>query len=177
MKKIKIIAELVNKSRDIDGRLLITFRLDNFKLEHLLMDIKEDKYSLEIKEITNKRTLQQNSFMWALIDEIDKKQNGYLSDPIGIYCQILEMANAKYEYLLCEERTIESLRKSSGIRALDVKGKEYVNGIEYTLIKVFIGTSQFNKKEMAQLLDTTINYANELGIETEYYKNLMEEIK
>ena len=83
------------------------------------------------------------------------------------------MANAKYEYLLCEERVLDSLRENAGIRALEVKGNEYVNGIEYLLVKVYIGSSKFDTKEMTQLLDTAIHYAEELGIVTDYYMEML----
>lgn len=173
MKKIKLVGDLVNKSRDIEGNMLITFKVNNVRLEAMLLELENKPYSIEIKEVSNKRSLQQNAYLWALIDEIDKELNGYLSDRMGVYCQILEMANAKYEYLLCEERVLDSLRENAGIRALEVKGNEYVNGIEYLLVKVYIGSSKFDTKEMTQLLDTAIHYAEELGIVTDYYMEML----
>lgn len=173
MKKIKLVGDLVNKSRDIEGNMLITFKVNNVRLEAMLLELENKPYSIEIKEVSNKRSLQQNAYLWALIDEIDKELNGYLSDRMGVYCQILKMANAKYEYLLCEERVLDSLRENAGIRALEVKGNEYVNGIEYLLVKVYIGSSKFDTKEMTQLLDTAIHYAEELGIVTDYYMEML----
>lgn len=173
MKKIKLVGDLVNKSRDIEGNMLITFKVNNVRLEAMLLELENKPYSIEIKEVSNKRSLQQNAYLWALIDEIDKELNGYLSDRMGVYCQILEMANVKYEYLLCEERVLDSLRENAGIRALEVKGNEYVNGIEYLLVKVYIGSSKFDTKEMTQLLDTAIHYAEELGIVTDYYMEML----
>ena len=59
MKKIKLVGDLVNKSRDIEGNMLITFKVNNVRLEAMLLELENKPYSIEIKEVSNKRSLQQ----------------------------------------------------------------------------------------------------------------------
>ena len=39
--------------------------------------------------------------------------------------------------------------------------------------KVFIGSSKMNKEEMGQLIDKTLWYAEQLGIDTIYYRDML----
>lgn len=58
------------------------------------------KYEVNIQEYRSKRSLEQNAYMWLLISEIDKKLNGERpSEPIDVYIQCLQRANAKYDFI------------------------------------------------------------------------------
>lgn len=125
----------------------------------------EKIYSLEIKEYKSKRTLQQNKYMWALIREIARVQ---LQDEMEIYISALEDANAKYTYIMGLEDIQDELCKN--FRAVKVVRPEYVHNKKFIVYKCFIGSSKFDKEEMAKLLDIVINYAEELNINTNIYE-------
>ena len=64
-----------------------------------ILDLKfedNDFLKAEITRIKDKKTLQQNRYMWSLIDQIAQKQN---QDEMEVYCQALQEANAKYTWL------------------------------------------------------------------------------
>lgn len=61
-----------------------------------ILDLKfedNDFLKAEITRIKDKKTLQQNRYMWELIHQIAKKQK---QDEMEVYCQALQEANAKY---------------------------------------------------------------------------------
>ena len=142
-----------------------------FLIENLYsdLDIDLDKdYSLEIKEVKSKRTLQQNKYMWALLHEIAHHEN-IKQDEVELYSFALEEANAKYIYLMGKPEAEDELRKN--FRAVRVVRPTVEQGKDFLIYKCFIGTSKMDTKEMKKVLDIIIGWAIELGIETneEYY--------
>lgn len=121
------------------------------------------EYVMELKELRNHRTLQQNKYMWKLIHKIsDQEELG--ETEIDVYCKALEEANAKYIYLLGVREAENELRKN--FRAVKVVRPTIENGKEYIVYKCFVGSSKMNTKEMTKLLEIIIAWAEELGIDT-----------
>lgn len=140
-------------------------------IENLFSDIDIEpnkEYVLELKPVRSKRTLQQNKMMWSLIHQIAGHESMNQTE-VEIYTLALEEANAKYVYLLGVREAEEELRKN--FRAVKVVRPTIENGKEYIVYKCFVGSSKMDTKEMKQVLDIIIAWANELGIETdeEYY--------
>lgn len=122
----------------------------------------DKKYLVEIKEPKDKRTLNQNKYMWAIINEISKKQH---EDSIDIYCHALEEARAVYSDVIGEPEIEEELRK--GFRAVKIIRPLFQKGKKYYVYRCFTGSSKFNKKEMTDLLEIILKWAYELDINTE----------
>lgn len=142
-----------------------------FLIENLFSDLDVDlekEYSLELKEVKSKRTLQQNKYMWALIHSIAHHESMNQNE-VEIYSLALEEANSKYIYLMGTPEAEDELRKN--FRAVRVVRPTVENGKEFIVYKCFIGTSKMDIKEMKKVLDIIIAWAEELGIETneEYY--------
>ncbi|WP_050636152.1 recombination protein NinB [Candidatus Stoquefichus sp. SB1] len=94
------------------------------------------KYKIDIAEYRSKRSLEQNSYMWALLTEIDKKINGgKANNPVEIYIQCLERAHAKSNFYLCVEDGLDMLKRQ--FRATREIGKETINGIDYINVECF----------------------------------------
>ena len=49
-------------------------------------------YEVTLKEWKESRSLRQNRFLWALIHEIDQKENGFLSDEMAVYRNLIKLA-------------------------------------------------------------------------------------
>lgn len=142
-------------------------------IENLFSDIEIEpgkEYVMELREVRTKRTLQQNKYMWALIHKIASHESQKMSE-VEIYSLALEQANAKYIYLKALPEAEDILRKS--FRAVRVVRPDEENGKEFIIYKCFVGSSKLDTKEMKKLLDIFIDWANELGIETDekYYTN------
>src|SRR5690625_4565114 len=72
------------------------------------------RYEVDIKEYKSKRSLEQNRYLWLLITEIAKKENGGIANQDNItatYCNLLEKANAKFEFILCSPDAIKEFKK------------------------------------------------------------------
>lgn len=130
------------------------------------------KYKIDIAEYRSKRSLEQNSYMWALLTEIDKKINGgRADDPVKIYIQCLERAHAKSNFYLCVEDGLDMLKRQ--FRATREIGNVTINGINYVNVECFWGSSHMNTKEMTDLIDIVLDYASEVDIYTPYWEGLL----
>lgn len=157
---------LQNITRTEKGALLI---FDTHANAEAMTELIGQNLTLDIK--TGKdRTLNQNALLWALIGEIDAKTNGRRSEDgsTTIYCQLIKMARIKPEYMLALEEALPSLKKA--FRVVLERGKRTLNGKEMTVYECYLGSSDFTTKEMSDLIETTLDYAEKTGIDTAYYR-------
>ena len=127
-----------------------------------LFELDQEKYySIKIKEIKNKKTLQQNRYMWKLIGQIAKKQH---QDEMDVYCMALQETNAKYTWLKGFPEIKEDLLKV--FRAVQITRYEEEGSKRLAIFKCYEGTSKYDKKEMMELLEIIIYWAEELNIPT-----------
>lgn len=170
--KTKIVGELARRSTNEDGSLEITFKIDSWNYKHYARDLEKKEYSIELSEVKSKRTIQQNKYFWKLVHEIASNENASRHDDWEMYCYLLGQAKAKYTYVSVIELGLEALKRE--VRALEVLSYETrENGTKWANCRVFIGSSKMDTKEMGRLIDVTLAYAEELGIDTSYYADMM----
>lgn len=129
-----------------------------------ILDLKfndDDFLKAEITKVKDKKTLQQNRYMWELIGQIAKKQ---YQDEMEVYCQALQEANAKYTWLKGLPETKEKLLEV--YRAVQITRYEEEHGKKIAIFKCYEGTSKYDKKEMMELIEIVERWAEELGIPT-----------
>lgn len=127
------------------------------------IDLKDGKYSVEITDYKKGRSLNQNAYLWKLINEISKKENGDYTESQNIYIMMLRMAKAKHTDLIIQKEALEDFRKL--YRDIDV----LKTSDDMVVIRAYQGSSQMDTKEMSELIDVAIKYAQEVGIDTRYY--------
>lgn len=113
--------------------------------------------TFEIKELKPKRTLSQNAYAWKLINEIGNKINKSKEE---VYLQMLK------DYGQSEIVSMLSSISPRVLKYYEVIGTGIVNGKEFTHYKVFVGSSDFDTKEMKIFIDGIIQECHQLGIET-----------
>ncbi|MGJ0961697.1 hypothetical protein ACR75P_08430 [Faecalicoccus pleomorphus] len=171
--KTKVIGKLLQRTIDEDGSMNVTFKVDNWRYRNYLQKLDKKEYSIVLSDVRNSRTLQQNKYLWALIHEISENENAQSNDDIEMYCYLLRMAKAKYTFVSVIEDGLEDLKKE--MRYVEVIEYETrPNGKRFANCRVFLGSSKFDTKEMAKLIDTTIEYAENLGIDTAYYREVLQ---
>lgn len=171
--EMKIIGNFKDLLQDSTGKGIVSFLVSNFSHKNQLATLEHDKtYSIEIKEIKSKRSIEQNRYMWALLHEIDVAMNGERSnDEWSVYIQCLERAGAKFDYIGCLPEAEQALREN--FRAVKFIKKIDLNGKDGNMYKVFIGSSKMNVQEMNMLIETALDMAHEVGINTSYYDEVL----
>lgn len=146
------------------GDVIVSFAIENYSQQQLVNQLKEQKYSLEIKQYYDKRSLEQNRMLWHNLQIISEELG---QDIMKTYCDLLERADAKSDFVITAFEMSEQLRKSfRGVRFIKM---QEVNGKDCYIYKVYLGSSKMDKKEMSQLLEISFDLLAELGIEREYY--------
>lgn len=171
---IRLTGKIGSLYRDLDGNGVVTFTTSILRGFEELKSLDPFKdYSIEIKQIKSKRSLQQNRMLWGLIGLIDEKENGRRTaeGSEGIYITLLEMADAKVDFIAALPETEKMLRQS--FRAIKLVQPFRQGGQQMNLYKVVSGSSKMNTTEMGALIDTTLDYAARQGIDTDYWKEVL----
>lgn len=130
-------------------------------------------YLLTIEKPKKKRSQNQNAMLWALVGEIGMQINGSRTDDEDIYCQIIEMAGAKAEYYECVPQAVDTLKKVFRVVKV-VQYRENENGVQLAVCKCYAGTSVMSTAEMSAVIDAALSYAEDVGIDSEYWKNVLQ---
>ena len=128
----------------------------------------KNELSVEVKERKSSRSLRQNAMLWALINKIADEQSGEhtAEASMAVYCNLLQEANAAFEWLLTTADKRELLKSFRAVQDYGEREVTAKNGeqIKMRVYKCFIGSSKFDTKEMTQLIDCALRYCDELGI-------------
>lgn len=165
--------EIKGISYNLAGKPLITFEIDRMADVNNIPTLeKDEKLKIKITKQGSNRTLYQNNLMWAIIAEIDAKENGIPSEDgrWDIYTLGIENKGVEYEDYLIPQKALKAIKK--GYRATRVL-ENYGDDV---LVRCFIGSSRFNKSQMGELIDYFIRYAGELNIPLTDYRHQYEEL-
>ncbi len=170
---MKITGNFSRIGRNENNETEITFTIGERYRNNIQELAKEDLYSINITKARDKRTEQQNKYMWALIGEIDKAVNGDRSnDDWNIYLEALVRAGAKTTHVLVEPEAEITLK--TNFRAIQLVRKIKLGDKIFNDYKCYSGSSKLDKKEMAQVIETLLDMASECGLDIAYWKDVFE---
>lgn len=121
-----------------------------------MLNLPEDK-KYELKEYKEKRTLNQNSYYWKLLNELSRKLK---IPPDELHFELITKSCPFEEYLVPYEANLR------GIEYYIEKGKIERNGKLFKTIRVYVGSSRLDTTEMGILLDNLIEECQSQGIDT-----------
>lgn len=166
-----IIGRIRDFARDIlSGKQRLTLEIDGDCTE-LIEQLKDETLSIEIKKYRKKRSLTANNYYWTLVGKISEinhvstayTHNMYLRD-----CHYLEEADGATIAVTIPdtpEAEADVLNKTEYHLLPTSQTIEGKNGtLRYYLM--LRGSSTFDSKEMARLIDFAVQDAKQLGIET-----------
>ena len=146
---------------------LLTFSVEKLTPEQLeaLEKAKDKQLDLSISVHRKKRSLDSNSYMWALLSKIAQVLNTSKDE---VYEECLQ----KYGYL--DEEIIITVKSDVDMSRIDghwrfIRANGKFKG--YIMIR---GTSTYNTAEMSHFLDMVVQEAKDLGIETATPEQLAE---
>ena len=160
---MKIHAKLKTKIIDSENHAHLNFYVTNFRQVSYLDELESDvEYSLEIKKVKSKRSMQQNKLLWAMLHllEIETKELA-----IDWYIKALVDTGAVVDYIWVAQRIEDTIKKS--FRALQRVKFEQQKKVDGHWCRVIVGSSKFNIKQMNELIETVMRYCAEHEIETE----------
>ena len=162
---------LVNVTKDIiSGKLNVTFQIDTEPIAELNeWGRTSDVLDIIAKKHTKKRSLTANAYFHVLV--------GKIADKLGISKtrakNILICRYGQQDFLddgnpiiLKTNISVEKMLEQEFLHCQACKVDRQHDGSEVLFYKVFRGSHTLDSKEMAVLIDGTVQEAKELGIET-----------
>lgn len=171
---MRLIGELKDIVKDSKGNTIVSFAITNYSQQQLLNQLKDDKYSIEIKKYKDNRTLEQNRLLWKLLSIIDEEINGVASPDgeMNLYITALLKAKSKFTYIIAETKVEQDLHRN--FRAVQYI-KPYNEEKETAIYRVFYGSSKMDKKEFALLVEAVKQLGYEAGVEMTYWEAVLGE--
>jgi len=125
--------------------------------------------SVEVKQYRQKRSLDANAYMWVLLSKMAEVLQTTKDE---LYLQMLERYG-QFTHIIVKPNIVEKIKQEW--RTVRELGEVTVNGKKGIQLQCYFGSSTYDSKEMATLIDGIISEAKELGIEviTESEKNLL----
>jgi hypothetical protein len=145
----------------LQGDLTVTLTLPRHHADNLkkLMDA---DIEVDIKKYREKRSMSQNAYAWTLITKIAQSINPPMNKE-EVYAEMLK------RYGQGGIISVQKDKVADVMRAFDYyvqKGEGEVNGKEFLHMMVYVGSSQYDTKEMSTFIDGIVEEAKDLGIET-----------
>lgn len=157
----------------MEGKILKTDKIGNaLKLSVVLNGnpnilnkiaaLQEKPVSVEIKEVKEKRSLEQNSKLWAVMTDMSEVLH---SSPNEIYEEMLQ------RYAPATIATLQAdVDPGYLFKHYSLYKEGILKGIKFIAYKVYTGSSKMNIGQMSAFLEGVISEAKELGIDTEKYE-------
>ena len=158
-----MVGKIVEYSRSLEGKPRVTFEVDSFDE---IRGMEEKELSIEINKRRNKRSLNANAYFHVLLGKIVEKLK--ISKQRA---KNLLLAKYGQREILDDGPLIVSILSNvdmlerEDIHCVPV-GHGEVNGKDFTHWAVLKPSHEYDTKEMAELIDGTVESAKELGIET-----------
>lgn len=153
-------SKLIDLSQSLDGILSAKVEIPRTEIE----DIKKLRgcdISLEIKKWRNKRSLDANAYAWVLISEMAVKLEKSKEE---IYLQMLKDYGVSLVVSVKSEEDIEKIEKA--FKYYEPFGSGVVGEKQFTHYKIYIGSSNYDTKEMSIFIKGIVQEAEQLGIPT-----------
>ncbi len=134
---------------------------------------KDVMYDVIIKKHKNKRSLNANAYCWVLLEKMAKVLHTNKTD---LYIKMLK-DYGQFEYIIVKKSKVDMIkarideqREDERYRAMVDLGKVTVESergeTEGEQLQMYIGSSNYDTKEMARFIDGIVNECKDLNIET-----------
>ena len=121
---------------------------------------KGKELSVEIKQFRQKRSLDSNGYMWVLLGELAEK---LLTSKDELYLLMLDRYGV-YTHIVVKPNMVDKVKQEWKItREL---GPVVINGQDGIQLQCYFGSSTYDTKEMARLLEGVVAECKEVGIDT-----------
>lgn len=145
----------------------ITLILNERESINNIEKLKGDKLCVEIKKYRNKRSLDANSYCWVLCDKIAKElcKDGTTTTKEDIYKnEILQIGT--FEPFIVQERTFENFKRIWEKQGLGFLVQEVSKKDKCIKVNCYYGSSTYDSKEMSLLIQSIVELAKTLDVET-----------
>ena len=164
---MKAIAKEVTLAYDMDGKPEVYVSLRGAKLDKVAkcqeLIEKGKTLDVEIRQHHSRRSLDANSYAWVIISKIADVLHTSKDE---VYTEMLVRYGQREQQLVSVvEEGVPAIRRATNNHCTIV-GESELNGKSFVHLAILRGSSTYDSREMAVLIDGIVQDAKELGIET-----------
>ena len=155
--------KLLDLAVSLSGRQRLTieidgdFRKDFDELRHLDVDV-------SIKKFRARRSLDANGYAWVLIDKIAARAG---VNKVDVYRDHIRQIGGVSEVVCVREKAADRLREGWSKNGLGWQTDTLPSKIDGCVnVVLYYGSSTYDTRQMSALIDTLVDTAKSLGIET-----------
>lgn len=155
----------VSWQRDRDGVWLCLHAEVPSQVQGICEKFAEDKrYVAELKEYREKRSLTANAYFWQLLD---KMAAALMRDKEDLYLDYVKHIGPFKDFTLTEEEA-KTFRVAWSMLGTGwpTEQVDISEDGDKLVIRAYYGSSQYSTRQMSRLIDTVVEDAKGLGIET-----------
>ena len=156
-------AQFHDVSKTLQGDMVISFRVPDIDLEKI-EKLKDKPLDLEIKKHSEKRSLNANAYHWKLCSMIASKLG---TDKDIIHESLIRQTNY-FSIIDCIEEAVDMMKsRFRYVDEIESYVKDTFDGYAWhKVLRIYKGSSEYNTKEMSELVEKTVEEAKSLGIDT-----------
>lgn len=119
-----------------------------------------EKLRITADKYRERRSINANAYLWVLLQKMAEVLH---TDKWSLYLQMLKRYG-KFTYVIVKPNAVEAVKNQW--RECEEVGEIEVNGTKAVQLLCYYGSSTYDTKEMAHLIDRVVEECQELGIET-----------
>lgn len=129
--------------------------------------VKDSEIDLTVKKKSKKRSLDANAYMWVLLDRLATATGIPVKD---LYFDGLKNVGGNVEFYCGKSEAIErmcALWEAQGTTGWGWPYERYIHSKQgYENVKLFYGSSTFDKPTMSRMIDNLVQDCKACGVET-----------
>ncbi len=154
---------LVELTFTLDGRQRLVLELEG-DFRQKFAELKDRDVRVEVKRWRKRRSLDSNAYAWVLIDKIAQAAR---VDKITVYRQAIKEIGGVSQIVCAHTEAVDKLREGWEAHGLGWQTDVMPSKIEgCTNVVLYYGSSTYDTQQMAALIDSLVQEAQALGIET-----------
>lgn len=161
--------ELLKSERIGDTLKIVAVVQDMPPILDKVVSLQGKEVNITIAEPREKRSINANDYFWMIVGKMADKLHTSKDE---VYFKMLQRYG---QHIVVTVKKGLDISKA-GFKYYEVLKDGLINGKEFTAWRIFIGSSQYDTKQMSVLIDGAVQEAKELGIdvELENYIGMME---
>jgi hypothetical protein len=148
-------------TRTLDNKYLLTIEATG-NVREMFEEMKDTDCDIKIKKHREKRSLNANSYLWVLCDRLAEKIG---STKIEIYRDAIRDVGIFKDFTLSPNEA-PSLEKAWSMLGTGWLTERIGFDDDNVFVRCYYGSSMYNKRQMARLLDYIIQDCKNVGVET-----------
>ena len=148
------------------GKPKISFLINEKDKLSDIEQLKGLKLKIEAKRHIKKRTTNANNYFWKLLQELCELAE---IDTIEEYKRRVKELGIfrQFKIMTQDVNTFEKVWTDRGIAWFcEIADTDYIGNTEFKIINAYYGSSSFNSRQMARLIDGVVQDCKPYGIET-----------